>query len=367
MHICFVSPRIYYYFPKYQGDRAGGSEKQQYLLSKELLSDGHKITFIVEDGSPVGNYQCCDIKATCPKPEQNLDMYNWARMINSILNTGADLFYVRGLPLYLVITSYTCGLRGKKVIYAVSNDWQVDPNYLSKMNSLFKKAYINSLRKSYVAVQKKRQMELLSNNFNISSSIVPNIYKTSFEDTVSHQNRDIVLWVGRINKKQKKPELFIKLAKSLSGTKFVMIGSRQSGEEDYFTKIKNKANYVPNLHFEGFVKPSEIENYFVNAMMLINTSEFEGFPNTYLEAWGNGTPVVSYNETPHENTSLTDRDQDIIINANSFDELKYSVRNLTDDIEKREMTAKKARNYVQTNHSPEVSYEKFLRCINQQQ
>jgi len=41
------------------------------------------------------------------------------------------------------------------------------------------------------------------------------------------------------------------------------------------------------------VDPDEIHDYYRDAHCLVSTSAHEGFPNTFLEAWRVGTPVVS--------------------------------------------------------------------------
>ena len=50
----------------------------------------------------------------------------------------------------------------------------------------------------------------------------------------------------------------------------------------------------------GFVKPSEVIEYFKAASVFINTSTSEGFPNTFLQAWQCEVPVVSLAVDPNE-------------------------------------------------------------------
>lgn len=53
------------------------------------------------------------------------------------------------------------------------------------------------------------------------------------------------------------------------------------------------ANRLPNLFFLGKKDFFEVNMYFKNAKVFICTSEYEGFPNTFLQSWSNNLPVIS--------------------------------------------------------------------------
>ena len=38
----------------------------------------------------------------------------------------------------------------------------------------------------------------------------------------------------------------------------------------------------------------DVSAFYSRARVLVNTSDVEGFPNTYLQAWASGTPVVAF-------------------------------------------------------------------------
>ena len=74
-----------------------------------------------------------------------------------------------------------------------------------------------------------------------------------------------------------------------------MIGGRPSHRgRELFNEIEKKAQGVKNLKFLGFQPLEVTETYFDKCKVFINTSEYEGFPNTFLQAWGRGIPVISY-------------------------------------------------------------------------
>jgi glycosyltransferase involved in cell wall biosynthesis len=44
----------------------------------------------------------------------------------------------------------------------------------------------------------------------------------------------------------------------------------------------------------GFMPLDAVEAEFDGASVLVNTTDFEGFPNTFLQAWSRGMPTLSF-------------------------------------------------------------------------
>jgi glycosyltransferase involved in cell wall biosynthesis len=61
-----------------------------------------------------------------------------------------------------------------------------------------------------------------------------------------------------------------------------------------FEQIKAEAGALPNVRFHGSVPYHDMRDLFERARVLAATSEIEGFPNTYLQAWSHGVPVVGF-------------------------------------------------------------------------
>jgi glycosyltransferase involved in cell wall biosynthesis len=53
-----------------------------------------------------------------------------------------------------------------------------------------------------------------------------------------------------------------------------------------------------NLRVEGAVPHNRVMDLMSSAILLVNTSELEGFPNVFLEAWSCGTPVATLGVDP---------------------------------------------------------------------
>jgi glycosyltransferase involved in cell wall biosynthesis len=108
------------------------------------------------------------------------------------------------------------------------------------------------------------------------------------------QPRDIdVLWVNNL-RDFKQPERMLELARRLPSVHFTMIGGPCTDHEALFERVRAGAESLPNLDFLGFVSYHQVNPYYARAKLFVNTSESEGFPNSFLQAWVRETPVVSF-------------------------------------------------------------------------
>jgi glycosyltransferase involved in cell wall biosynthesis len=73
-----------------------------------------------------------------------------------------------------------------------------------------------------------------------------------------------------------------------------MIGGTQPGFETLYREIVARAGTLPSLVFHGPVPYHAVNEFYERAAVFVNTSDSEGFPNSYLQAWARGTPVVAF-------------------------------------------------------------------------
>jgi glycosyltransferase involved in cell wall biosynthesis len=55
---------------------------------------------------------------------------------------------------------------------------------------------------------------------------------------------------------------------------------------------------LPNVDYRGHVAPEQTLKVIGDASLLLSTSDGEGFPSVFLEAWAAATPVVSLQIDP---------------------------------------------------------------------
>ena len=72
-----------------------------------------------------------------------------------------------------------------------------------------------------------------------------------------------------------------------------MIGGPREGSQAFYERIRARAAALPNVELTGFLPLAQVEPWFDRARVLVNTSTYEGMPNTFLQAWARGVPTVA--------------------------------------------------------------------------
>jgi glycosyltransferase involved in cell wall biosynthesis len=98
-------------------------------------------------------------------------------------------------------------------------------------------------------------------------------------------------------------------------------------DSDLYEEV-NK-NLPQNCRLLEHVSADEIELCFNNCKLFINTSEFEGFPNTFLQAAKYGKPIISYKVNP--NNFITENNCGTFCNGKTEEVISALTELLNDD------------------------------------
>jgi glycosyltransferase involved in cell wall biosynthesis len=101
-----------------------------------------------------------------------------------------------------------------------------------------------------------------------------------------------VLWVGNI-RREKRPDRFVELAAAVPESTFHMVGGPLEGTHELYRDTERRLAAISNAVFHGPLAYQDANALYDGARLLVNTSDFEGFPNTYLQSWIRGVPVVA--------------------------------------------------------------------------
>lgn len=299
-NLCIYCPEIYEYFIDNRAT-AGGAERQLYLLS-DFLSERLSVSFIVHDHGQqdvVHKADCALFAAHKPYSGTNpaIRFQQIRSIYNAMTRADPDVVLCRGDVLPPIIIQGLADRLEASFIYNLANDRDITVAYDSS-NTITKNLFRKMLKNStHIISQNSDQVQILENRFNQPSQMIPNGYPES--ETQKSPPGDYFLWVGRLEKDQKQPHIFLQLASRLKDEKFLLIGP-DSTDPAYQNRLQSKINNLNNVSYVGPVSPDEIHEYYERATALVNTSKYEGFPNTFLEAWRKAVPVVSYRVDPNQ-------------------------------------------------------------------
>lgn len=155
-------------------------------------------------------------------------------------------------------------------------------------------------RVQYIVAQTDTQARLLEKNYQRSpTAVIRNTHPIPLIESSQKSLPLKVVWIANF-KKLKQPEIFVQLAADLqdrSNAQFVMVGA-PAPKEGWYKEIVGRISALVNIEYKGILKQDEVNALLAESHVLVNTSEYEGFSNTFIQAWLHEVPVVSLNSNP---------------------------------------------------------------------
>ena len=300
-HVCFVAPQAW---PVLARDPrievVGGAEVQQAILARLFAANGYRVSMIALDyGQPsVASVDgVTAYKAFAPSAGAPLLRFLHPRMTSmwrALRNADADIYYCRSASIWLWLATEFCRRRGRRSIYAGASDKDFVPDIGGQVRYardrwLYRRGLAAVDR---IVAQNETQRASCLANYGHEAVVIPSCYVPPSGSRPASVSPDCVLWVGTLHE-NKRPELFLDLAARLPQRRFVMIGGPRPGAEAFYERMRARAARVPNLELTGFLPLARVEPWFDRARVLVNTSTYEGMPNTFLQAWARGVPTVA--------------------------------------------------------------------------
>lgn len=296
IRVCFVMPKAYPLFNPGAAGVFGGSEVDLYYISSELARDpAFEVSFIVGDyGQPMteqreGVRLIKSIKPNRKSPLAGLILYSRMK------TAAADIYMTKTASPGVPLISLFCSRHKKNFIYRTAHKRECDGSYINAhriMGPLFRHA----LKKAHcVFAQNDEDRDDLLKTIGVDSIVILNAHRLT---EIGQDEKDSILWIGR-TADFKKPHKFLDLAERFPAQKFVMICQKATGDNHY-DAFRRRAEGIPNIEFHPRVSFHEIDAFFARARVFVNTSDSEGFPNTFIQACKWAVPILSLTVNPDD-------------------------------------------------------------------
>lgn len=234
-------------------------------------------------------------------------------------------------------------------VFLVASDADTDGTYDKILNRLEVISYEFGVRRAQLIVcQNSYQCQQFKKRFgnkNIAIISNPFHYRKELPPIQCHQQRKYVMWLGNFTPVKNLPFMY-QLVRSLPNVKFKIAGSSTNKTSDEILNCLERLNSCDNVELLGNLNRDQVFFYLSKAYLLVNTSHFEGFSNTFLEALAVGTPIVSRESV----------DPDQIISKHglgcavkSYEEMGAAINTLIED-QNYDVVALRCKKYVADHH-----------------
>lgn len=363
--ICFISDT----FLLDETMPINGTQVQCYMLAQELADRGYTVHYISQTKKTfIQSTEVIDcIKVHWVPRLENLiyQRKTYKHYLDFLYQIQPDIIYNRGRSYLTYLSGRYASKSGAKFIWASNGENGCEkskflPKLCKSNKSLIKKMVLtpnalyldNYLRQGInladvIINQTEYQKIDLKKNFKITGHIIKSAHPVP-EFKNKQANPRIVLWLASLSP-GKQPEKFLSLAKHFTNKKdweFWLVGG--SNNDAYHKIIEEAAKSISNLKILGSVPFEESNSFFQKASIFVNTSKWEneGLPNTFVQAWLHGTPVVSLNINPDD--ALTLHQTGLFANG-SLEEMQDSLIKLMNNQCMQEQMSMNARQYAQDN------------------
>jgi glycosyltransferase involved in cell wall biosynthesis len=354
--LCFVAPTTW---PLIAGDAdipvIGGAELQQTIVATALAQRGCDVSMISMDfgqqeGSVVRGVRMYKMHA----PDAGLPVVRFLHprltsLWRAMGRANADVYYHRTAGPQTAFIAAFCRRHGKRSIQAGASDVDFIPGRydigLARDRWLYERGLSTV---DAIFAQTPRQVDNVRRHYGREAILVPNCYSPP-----AHAGADpggYVLWCATV-RAQKRPEIFLELARRLPRHRFMLVGGQDGDRRgrEYAEGVRAAARQLPNMAVRGFTPFAEAERLFDGARVIVNTSPYEGFPNTFLQAWARGIPTVSFVDTGSRH-----RGQAVYEVARDVDHATALIARLMDDDEEWSRSSRIAAEHFHESHSPEA-------------
>jgi glycosyltransferase involved in cell wall biosynthesis len=374
--LCFVMP---FHISERRG---GGAEVQAWLLAKELARRGYDVHYLAQSVRGA---------AGAPGRVHGVTLH-WVPYRAHLPWLQAHRWYaaLRGIAPDVVIQRMTSEVTGVVGLYArrhrrafawictgdaVPRRWfflrrQAQANRaaaagLLKGTVFLANALVRDLFRHYgmryvtnAFTQNEGQRRDLVRAFGLASLPIPSGHEPpeSTLDAETRRRNGLVLWAASLGR-GKRPLLFGDLARlhERDSLRFALLG----GHSDQAYAETVRGALPPNVECTGQLPFEEALRWFDQAAVLVNTSESEGFPNTFIQSWLRGVPVLTMGVDP-----------DGIVRAHglgrvaaSVDEMSAALRELLADPDRYAALAAHVRKFARTHFTVERVADRFLEGI----
>ncbi|MGH2981056.1 MAG: glycosyltransferase family 4 protein [Solirubrobacterales bacterium] len=350
--LAIYAPASNGFYEREGGLQLGGREVQAVQVAKGLAGEGLAVAHIVypvdDPESPAVGLDIVQRPAYQASGGPVGRLREGMAIWRSLSAADAEVYILRGHGMYLVVGAVFGRIRRRQVLVSGSNDIDFMPRLRggSRLKAWVFRWSIKAA--DAVVAQTAQQRDVATREFPRlrNLSVIPNFAEPA--EPASGQPKAF-LWVGRLVD-YKRPLKYIELAEAVPEARFWMIVLETNETRAALDQqVRTRAQEVGNLEMLSPRPRPELMRLLPEAAAIVLTSEYEGMPNVFLEAWMRSIPVVSLGFDPD---GSIEREGMGLAAEDDWDRFVEAVARLWSDPELRTTLGAAGRRYAQSEHDP---------------
>jgi len=367
--VAIYAPSAYTWYSSEWTRAQGGRERQTTLIAQGLASEGLRVAHIVYSlpgprALPLPAPEVIERGEWRPETGPLAAIPEIVAIWRALLKADARVYIFRGGGVPVSVGAAFCKVFRRKLLFSGANDLDFDFERPDRRRLVLFLSRHGLRRADAIVAQTQQQLELARGVLprNGATVVIP-----SFADlgetaaTTATPAPEAFLWADRLVA-YKSPHRYVELAEAVPQARFWMVGmSSTETPPGMVDEMRQAADRLPNLEFFGRPQPREqLLAMMRRSAALVTTSQAEGMPNTFLEAWALKVPVLSYRFDPDGTIAARGLG---LVSGGSPERFAEAAQRLWSDADFRVAAGERARAYLEQAHAPDAVLRQWMSIV----
>ena len=341
----------------------GGAERVVSVLASELANQGHEATVLIYFKTE-NEYEVCEnVKKIYLSGgfEDAYDKMNYFQRLSVLRKIAKQENADFVIPFLSHVCIRTCvALFGtkNKIVQTVRNDPKSFPE--GKIHRILRDLFIKFSYKTFV--QNKDQMSYFDKKTQKKIFVLPNPVRGDLFDCEHKQSdKTIIASAGRLNS-QKNFFMLIDAFKTVCETR-ENLELRIFGDGELKEDLQK---YIDDNSLSQTVKlmgrTNDMKSMLESIDLYVLSSDFEGMPNSLMEAMAAGVPSVSTDCPTGPSDLIENEKTGLLVPVNDASAMSKAIEKMLFELDKQQI-AENGREFVKSNYLAKVIVERLLNNI----
>jgi glycosyltransferase involved in cell wall biosynthesis len=277
---------------------AGGAETQVALVARELARRGMRVAIVVHDAGLPSSIDGLDLivqRGLRSRLPGVRSLEAFGRTVAAIVRAGAPVVVQCNASVETGYVAFASRLTRRRFVYSTVNVVDLDFGRIEPSRLRVWAFHAGVRIADEVVAQTAEQVELIQGRFGRDARLVQCVSEPA---PAGLRSPEAFLWIGRLAV-YKHPQAYLDLAEAVPEALFRMVGVPSGPDGPRLAAaVAARAASLPNVELLEPRPREQLAPLYDSAVAVVNTAEFEGMPNIFLEGWARGVPALALKHDP---------------------------------------------------------------------